>query len=353
MSAPSLTADCQFCSVVSKANGEDPIGSANSCPGWLVMELPLPWTKERFDTDPLLQPIYDLLQTLFAQGIQVMPMAIAPDREYSMPGRSRVVYYQRPAAVFAQFEPQEFSLPSEQIVNLVKALLLDLAELPHFDAYRRPAQSQRELMVCTHGNIDVACARFGQPIYQQLRGTYANIKSPGVAEVTAVNGDSLPTDPSIHPPAPLRVWRCSHFGGHQFAPTLVDFPTGQVWGHLEPEILDVLVRRDRLVTELRPFYRGWSGMGKFEQIVEREIWMARGWDWLTFHKSGQVLAQDSDNETPHWAEVQINFESPEGQIQGSYEARVEAKGEVMTARNSGAAPVPVMQYQVSWLKQQG
>ncbi|MFE4106874.1 sucrase ferredoxin [Almyronema epifaneia] len=352
MSVPSLTSDCQFCSVVSKINGEDPIGSANFCLGWLVMELPLPWTKERFDTDPLLQPIYQLLHTLFNQGIQVMPLAIAPDRSYSTPGRSRVVYYQQPAAAFAQFEPQEFLLPSEQIINLVKALLLDPAELPHFDAYRRPVQAQRELMVCTHGNIDVACARFGQPVYQQLRRSYASIKDPGIAEGAGVNRDSLPMSASMRSAAPLRVWRCSHFGGHQFAPTLIDFPLGQVWGHLELEILDALVRRDRPVTELRPFYRGWSALGKFEQIVEREIWMERGWEWLTFHKSGQVLAQDGNHKTPHWAKVRIHFKSPEGQIQGSYEASVEAKGEVMTAHYSGGAPVPALQYQVSGLKQQ-
>ena len=56
-------------------------------------------------------------------------------------------------------------------------------------------------MVCTHGNIDAACARFGYPIYQQLRQNYATQS--------------------------LRVWRCSHFGGHQFAPTLIDFPSGR------------------------------------------------------------------------------------------------------------------------------
>ncbi|NEQ30265.1 MAG: hypothetical protein F6K04_04575 [Leptolyngbya sp. SIO4C5] len=80
MTTPSLTADCKFCSELSKAHGEDPIGSANPAPGWLVMELPLPWTEERFHHDPILQPVHDLFHELFDQGIQVMPMLIAPDR---------------------------------------------------------------------------------------------------------------------------------------------------------------------------------------------------------------------------------------------------------------------------------
>ncbi|MEO0490884.1 MAG: sucrase ferredoxin, partial [Cyanobacteria bacterium J06659_2] len=68
MTASPLTAACKFCSEVSKANGEDPIGSANPTDSWLVMELPLPWTEERFNHDPILQPIHDLFHEILAQG---------------------------------------------------------------------------------------------------------------------------------------------------------------------------------------------------------------------------------------------------------------------------------------------
>jgi len=39
-------------------------------------------------------------------------------------------------------------------------------------------------LVCTHGNVDVACSRFGYPIYEKLRKEYSDEN--------------------------LRVWRCSH-----------------------------------------------------------------------------------------------------------------------------------------------
>jgi len=129
----------------------------------------------------------------------------------------------------------------------------------------------------------------------------------------------------------------------------VDFLTGQVWGHLEPEILEVLVQRNRPVAELRPFYRGWSGLGKFEQIVEREIWMKQGWDWLKYPKSAQVLAQGPDGSNPDWAEVHLDFAYLDSPAGGSYEARVEVCGSVMTALNSGGAPKAVKQYRVSHL----
>ena len=318
-----LTATCKFCSEVSKTNGEDPIGSANPSDRWLVMELPLPWTEERFHHDPILHPLHDLLHELFDQGIQLAPMLIAPDREYAVLDRAHLFYYQRSVQAFGLLEKQTFLAPPSEMANLIKVLLCQPEDVAQFAAYQQPADSRRDIMVCTHGNIDVACARFGQPIYTRLRNEYADDQ--------------------------LRVWRCSHFGGHQFAPTLMDFPAGQAWGHLEPEILPALVNRDRPVAELRSFYRGQSGLSKFEQIVEREVWLQRGWEWLDYRKAGQVLAQDDEN--ADWAEVRLEFAAPDGHETGVYEARVEVCGTVMTAYNSGEDTVAVKQYRVSRLVQ--
>jgi hypothetical protein len=322
-----LSSHCQFCSVLSKSNGEDPIGTATPCDTWLIAEIPLPWTEERLTTDPVLKQLYSLFQEVSGQSIQVMPIAIAPDREYSVPGYTRVLHYFRPAQSFVQFERQEFLVAETQLPQLATALFLEPDQLHHFEPCKQPVRPIRDLMVCTHGNVDAACARFGHPIYQTLRESYAT--------------------QSEH----LRVWRCSHFGGHQFAPTLIDLPLGQCWGHLEPDILGTLIQRNQPVTALRKFYRGWSGLSQFEQIVEREIWMQEGWDWLSYSKSGRVLAQDPDHEDwdSDWAEVRLDFSSSDGSVKGTYESRVEVCGSVMTAWNSGEAPTAVKQYRVSRL----
>ncbi|MBW4550113.1 MAG: sucrase ferredoxin [Aphanocapsa sp. GSE-SYN-MK-11-07L] len=326
-----LLNNCQFCSVISQSNGEDPIGTANPCDVWLMAEIPLPWTEERLMAEPPLKSLYDLFHEFYESDelpLQVMPMAIAPDHDYSVPGYTRVLYYRRPAKSFAQFDKQEFLITLNQLPDFVEAVLTHSHQLHSFEAYKQPATSVRDLLVCTHGNVDVACARFGTPIYQKLRQDYA-----------------------ARYKEQLRVWRCSHFGGHQFAPTLVDLPVGQVWGHLDSEALDSLVQRNQPMITLRKFYRGWSGLTQFEQIVEREIWMQQGWDWLTYNKSGQVLAQDSEHEDwdADWAEVRLEFTSLDGSVRGTYEARVEVCGSVMTAWNSGEAPEAVKQYCVSRL----
>lgn len=325
MTTLNLLNDCQFCSVVSKANGEDPIGTANAASTWVIVETPQPWTKASLMAHPALSLVFQELRQ--GRG-KLMPMAIASDPEYSVPGLVRLLHYQRPATSFAQFDKQEFLVPKNQLAQLTTALLKQPNQLDRFETYKQSTRHIREIVVCTHGNIDVACARFGYPIYQKLRQEYAASSNKK-----------------------LRVWRGSHFGGHQFAPTLLDLPTGSFWGHLEPGVLDCLVQRDAPVTKLHRFYFGWAGLTKFEQIVEREIWMQHGWEWLNYHKSARVLAQDTANEewNADWAEIRLEFTSPDGSVQGAYEARVEVCDRIMTAINSGnEQPLQeVKQYRVS------
>lgn len=344
-------ADCRFCSIISKANGEDPIGSAPVADGLLIVEVPQPWSAKMFS--PEIQPILALIKKLALRGIKLRLIAIAPERDYSQSGYRRVLYYSRPTPFFATFARQEYLVPAAETARLAIALLnhqmQQKHELAEYAAYRQLTQPVRDILVCTHGNVDAACARFGFPIYNKLRKQYAN--------------------------SVLRIWRCTHFGGHQYAPTLLDLPEGRYWGHLEPERLDALIHHQGSPLELRSCYRGWAGLGKFEQIAEREIWMQEGWKWLSYPKRGQIihlgesrlkrglrtvlqmvpsrrlhlLLERSQQDAP-WANVRIEFIRPDGTI-NSYEARVEVSGQILTAiRSSEKMPlVPVNQYQVRQL----
>ncbi len=314
MSTNKTQNNCRFCSEISQANGEDPIGSANNAEQYFIIEAAQPWPDNIWiNPNSIPQDVLDPLQCIWGNGGSIRPLAIAPDKEYSHPGYTRVFYYRRPTKFFAQFEKHEFIVPHALLGSLALALVKNPEELPNFDQYRQQTNHIREILVCNHGNVDAACSRFGYPIYQKLRSEYA----------AATNRN-------------LRFWRCSHFGGHEFAPTLVDLPQGQYWGHLKPEILDLLVRRNGSVKELYPYYRGWGGLSFFEQIAEREIWMLEGWNWLEYHKAGQVLASDEINQ--EWADVRIDFTTADGNISSAYQARVEVKGSVMTAWKSGANP---------------
>jgi len=338
---------CQFCSVISKANGEDPIGTAGTHDEWIIVELPQPWSMETWQQDPQIGPIIALFQELIAQqGRKLRPIAIAPDRTYSQPDHTRILYYHRPAHRFAQYQKQDFLIPTPDIQLFINTLLTQPDQLAPFAPYRQPTDTTRDILVCTHGNVDAACARFGNPIYEQLRQEFgeneigAKVQGPSFK---ANNETTPPSSPPNPPPStfnlqpstsfPLRVWRCSHFGGHRFAPTLIDLPIGHYWGHLEPELLEPLINRQGSPDSLYRCYRGWAGLEQWVQICDRDIWMQVGWRWFDAHKAGRVLQQDPAEE-PTWADVQIEYEWPDTQETGIYTARIEVSGEVETAYKS-------------------
>jgi hypothetical protein len=351
--------NCRYCSVVSKANGADPIGTASSVNEWLFVEVPRPWTKHLWTEKPDYQPLLQQVEALAKQPsryFKTQLLAIAPDKKKSQSHTIRIFYYAKPAALlFSHYTKQEYLVPLKLAVALIHALLDQAGNLDSFHSYRQATDHIRDLFICTHTHYDIACGRFGTPLYQQLQQQY----------VPASQGT-------------LRVWQTNHFGGHQFAPTLIDFPLGQFWGHLEPEMLDTLIYRQGSAADLRSYYRGWAGLGKFEQIAEREIWQQEGWEWLTYAKAGCIIAWDEKNfwrwlarrilqwlpfakiqrllngwqQAASWAIVEIQFQRLDG-TRAVYSATVKAVDRVEAKLKSGQQ-VPlttVLQYSVSNLRQ--
>jgi hypothetical protein len=215
---------------------------------------------------------------------------------------------------FAVHAKDEFLVPSDQVAALIQALTEQPTALPRFAPYRQASAPIRDFLVCTHGSQDACCATFGYPLYRLLRDRYAATSQ-----------------------GQLRAWRVSHFGGHRFAPTLIDFPEGRYWGHLEPEALERLVRRRGPLPDLRRCYRGWAGLDFFEQVAEREIFRREGWAWAAylkrghaFDEEGRAIGPEADpvfaEQPPRRAEVRIDFAAPDGSAAGAYEATVEFSG---------------------------
>lgn len=348
--------ECTYCNVFSKANGADPIGTAPTVEQWLIVEVPQPWTSNPWKNNSRLQPIVEALKQWEQLNPKIMlrPLLVVPDEDYSKPGYVRIFHYCRSTVLFSEFEKQEYLFPEDELSSVIHALLIEPQKLEQFEHYRQNTQDIREILVCTHTQVDRACGRFGYPLYQELRQNYA--------------GNSRNK---------LRIWQTNHFGGHQFAPTLIDFPSGRFWGHLESDILDLLIHQEGNLVDLKPYYRGWSGLVKFAQIAEREIWDQEGWNWLNYHKSGRVIAQDQGGifiyilkqilrliplpqakilrkkleQKATWVDIIIEYNSPENTVQGAYTARVKLSGKVLSLLRSGeqVKPKAVEQYQVSRL----
>jgi hypothetical protein len=315
----------RLCSVVSKAAREDPAGCGKPFVGYLGIEVAPSWKHDVTESPRFPEGLREAVKRAQDAGVIGKFTALFPDPVYSREGYARALYLHKPPGPFVAYDKSEYAVPEGEIVPLVEALAEGQDGLSRFERYEEDTSRVRDILVCTHGSHDACCGKFGYPVYETLRYGYAGASK-----------------------RQLRVWRTSHIGGHRFAPTLIDFPEGRYWGHLEPEALEKLVLRKGPVSELGRFYRGLAGLsGKFEQIAEREIFMREGWEWTRYLKSGKTLEAD---ETEDRAEVRIEYATPSGNT-GAYEATVEANGTVMTLSNSGSEPLQeVKQYRVSRLE---
>lgn len=192
------------CSVVAKAQGEDPIGTAWAAERLLLVEVPLPWPYDYREARGLPPGLADMITGMWETHPNAGLLTIAPDRDLSRDGLLRVIDFACPAPPRTGMVRSEFLVPADSVAAFVAARLSDdprpASAMPGVEPQ---AFAGRDLLICTHGTIDACCALFGYPSYRRLRAS------------ARASGDEV------------RVWRSSHFGGHRFAPTVLELPSGR------------------------------------------------------------------------------------------------------------------------------
>jgi hypothetical protein len=298
----------QFCSVVSAESGEDPIGSSWHTERYVLVELPLPWKYNALESIHAPEGLGALLMELWELGHRWGFIGFAPDEEYSVAGMTRVIDYQLPPAPFAGYDRTEYLFPTERVVERLRLMAAD----PESDdlttcGVESPPDS-RDVFVCTHGAIDACCATFGYPIYKLLRHMAS---SPGHR---------------------VRVWRCTHFGGHRFAATALDMPEGRYWGHLDARDLGLFLRRDRPFADLRHRYRGWAALPHpLQQVAEGAAFLRAGWEW-TRH----LVRPGDPAETGTGHTVRFDYTHPDTRKPGTVDVEVVPDGTVTTMEVSNS-----------------
>lgn len=158
-------------------------------------------------------------------------------RQLQATPRAKILFIRRPQgdgknffiALTNQDEPKIHHAELDDYADLLE---LDIASLTGQGAPvigGRPMTRIDELYtVCTNGRHDPCCAAYGTPVYQ---------------EFARLAGDE-------------RVWQTTHIGGHRMAATLIAFPQGIVYGHVDAQDVESLLMNHRAGYILTHKYRG-------------------------------------------------------------------------------------------------
>jgi hypothetical protein len=260
VSAAESTGGDLRCSVWTREQGVDPIGSTPTFDALLLVEWPLPWPKDVGEIEALAAAAADPRATVMA----VVPQA----GDEVVEGSIRVVHHRRVGT--HRFVGTDHCVPRDEVTDLLARLLDDL-DGDHLDWPTALGPAPSDVLVCGHGRRDPCCGRWGTLLQLELAGR--------------------------HPDA--RVWRCSHTGGHRFAPTAITVPIGRAWAWTDADLLVGVLERSAEVVDLAPHDRGSVALPMWAQPVERELFVQQGWAWLDAELTSVAVDVADDRRSAH------------------------------------------------------
>lgn len=147
--------------------------------------------------------------------------------------RTKALFIRRPQAEAKNFYIAMTHQPQPKIYHRV---LSDFDDLMGLDTsggvprIRGRAMDEVDELyaVCANGRHDPCCAAYGAPVYQAM--------------AAQVGAD--------------KVWQTTHIGGHRLAATMIAFPHGIAYGHLDPTHAEAVVASYRSGDLLLDKYRG-------------------------------------------------------------------------------------------------
>lgn len=197
-----------FCSALAAAADAPLCGTAVPVDIWLLIEYPRPWKPKALEDNDLVE----------ASRKHILAL---PDKVAELTGKKlRVQFIKQASSADVEFPRVMLAAYGElalvELKNYSAIAELDIAAIARGELPGGKRVDKSIFLVCTNGQRDVCCARFGLPLFEQMR---LDIED--------------------------RVWQTTHIGGHRYAPNLVCLPSGLVYGFVAPdEALDVVTQTD-------------------------------------------------------------------------------------------------------------
>lgn len=271
------------CSVWTRQQGPDPVGSAPRFDHLILVEVPLPWPPDVADA-PMVAAAAAAAAAAADGPTRVM--AVVPDERRQV-GDVLITSYRRHAG--AGYVGTDILARTTDCNELLRALL----EGERVEGDSSPA----EVLLCGHGARDRCCGSQGTRLFVKVARSWPDV----------------------------RIRRCSHTGGHRFAPTGMTLPDGHLWAYLDEGLLHSILTRTARPAHLKLHYRGSPILEAPWQILERALFERFGWD---------VFAWMSPRTDEGDGRQQLLFDGPERVVSVSGEVFVSRRLPVLACGES-------------------
>lgn len=269
-----------FCADNSRKQGEELIGTATNNQTYILIECPQPWMSSAFHSKWVPENLSVLVKECNKAKLPIRFLLIANNMSHKVDSTTLLIYDIN-KGLGSGYSKREFKLENiEQAATTIKKWLKGKNS-----KYEVKTDINRDFLVCTHGSHDKCCARYGKQFYFHA--------SNKISEIGLKN---------------VRIWKSSHFGGHRFAPTMIDLPDGRYYGKLDLESFQTILTRSGDIGNLIQVYRGWGFLPRPIQVLEKELMLIHGWEWFDYKVEGEILQESSDGSN---CQAKLTFEKPD------------------------------------------
>ena len=221
-----MEGDREYCSELSRTQGEPMLGTAEPVDIWLLLEYKPAWKSRAVEDNGLEDEtnrwLEDSLKTCAERGLKARPQFIRrPDFDID----TTTLFIARNNAL-GRIEASGYHAIRE--VDVLTSDLIPVRENVYF--------------VCTNGQRDLCCARYGLPTFARLQELVG-----------------------------ARVWQTTHLGGHRFAPNVLALPQGILYGRVDVDEVDAFVTTIESGDVSRSHVRGRSAFPPEAQFAEMQV----------------------------------------------------------------------------------
>ena len=218
-----MSDDRVYCSDLCLAAGEPMLGTAVEVDVWLLLEYKPAWKPKALEDNDLAPRTRDWLDRTLA--------AVAESGR-----KARAQFIRRP-----ELDTDETTLfiAEAGVLKRFRSLGYDDIQGLSLDSPRFEEVQETHYFVCTNGQRDLCCARYGLPAYAELRTLVGN-----------------------------RTWQTTHLGGHRFAPNVLVLPQGAIYGRVFPAEVGAFVETIEAGALSTNHLRGRSAYSPEAQVAE-------------------------------------------------------------------------------------